>query len=204
MARRKISPELKEAILDLPIKEKDKLLMRLIPKGKNLIEQLEFKLLEGGETTEERRAEVDEEMSTLLNHYSHYDYTSRHSVSILRDLSGKINHHISITKDKYGEAELNLKMINTSFEFTKLESGMLSKMVDEKYYDYILKRLIKVLKIIGGLHSDYHLDFSEKLTEFYELAKPNEALLVYADFHGLDINDLEYGEVPDQYLKVKK
>ena len=204
MARKKISPELKNAILELPMKEKDKLLMRLIPKGRNLIEQLEFKLLEGGETTEERRAEVDDEMTTLLNHYSHQEYISRHSVSILRELSGKINHHISITKDKYGEAELNLKLINTSFGFTKLQSGMLSRMVDEKYYDYVLRRLIKVLKIIGGLHSDYHLDFSDRITEFYEIVKDNDALKVYAELHGLDVGDLEYGDVPEQYIKTKK
>lgn len=178
--------------------------MRLIPKGRNLIEQLEFKLLEHGETTEERRAAVDDEISTLLNHYSHHHYTSKHSVSILRDLSGKINHHISITKDKYGEAELNLKMINTSFDFTDLQSGMLGRMVDDRFYDYVLKRLIKVLKIIGGLHSDYHLDFSDRLTEFYEIAKANDSLQVYADLHHLDINDLEYGDVPEQYIKSKK
>ena len=204
MARKKISPELKAAIIELPIKEKDKLLMRLIPKGRNLVEQLEFKLLEGGETTEERRAEVDDEITALLNHYSHHHYVSRHSVSILRELSGKINHHISITKDKYGEAELNLKLINASFEFTDLQEGMLSRMVDEKYYDYVLRRLIKVLKIIGALHSDYHLDFSDRITEFYEIVKDNDALKVYAELHGLDVVDLEYGDVPEQYIKSKK
>jgi len=147
-------------------------------------------------------AEVDDEITALLNHYSHHHYVSRHSVSILRELSGKINHHISITKDKYGEAELNLKLINASFEFTDLQEGMLSRMVDEKYYDYVLRRLIKVLKIIGALHSDYHLDFSDRITEFYEIVKDNDALKVYAELHGLDVVDLEYGDVLQRRLMI--
>ena len=39
-------PELKNAILDLPSKEKDKLLLRLINKDETLVEHLHFQLLE--------------------------------------------------------------------------------------------------------------------------------------------------------------
>ncbi len=201
--RRKISPELKQEILNLPMKEKDKLLIRLIPKAKNLIEQLEFKLLELSETTEERRADVDDELSSLLNHYQGHEYSSKHSVRILRDMSGRINHHVAITKDKYGEAELNLRIVLASLGFTRLEGGMLGRMVDEKYYDYIIKRMIKVFKLIGGLHSDYHLDFSDQLTEFYQLTKDNSAFEAYADLYDLDLQELEYGNIPDAYQKNK-
>lgn len=201
--RKKISPELKQEILNLPMKEKDKLLVRLIPKAKNLIEQLEFKLLELSDTTEDRRSEVNDELTSLLNHYAGHEYSSKHSVRILRDMSGRINHHVAITKDKYGEAELNLKILISSLDFTHLEDGMLGRMVDEKYYDYILKRMIKVFKLIGGLHSDYHLDFSDKLTEFYEMTKDNSAFEAYAELYNLDLQELEYGNIPDAYQKSK-
>jgi DNA repair exonuclease SbcCD ATPase subunit len=46
--------ELKKAVLDLPQKEKDKLLVRLISKDKMLIKQLHFQLLENAEDLEER------------------------------------------------------------------------------------------------------------------------------------------------------
>lgn len=199
--RKKISPELKQEILNLPMKEKDKLLVRLIPKAKNLIEQLEFKLLELGETTEDRRGELNDELMSLLNHYNGHQYSSKHSVRILRDMSGRINHHVAITKDKYGEAELNLKIVIASLNFTRLESGMLGRMVDEKYYDYIIKRMIKVFKLIGGLHSDYHLDFSDQLIEFYEAINENEAFKAYAGLYDLDLQELEYGNIPDAYQK---
>lgn len=39
-------PELKNAILDLPSKEKDKILLRLINKDETLVEHLHFQLLE--------------------------------------------------------------------------------------------------------------------------------------------------------------
>ena len=50
----KISPELKTAILELPEKEKDKLLLRLIRKDRTLIQQLHFQLLEGPTDLEDR------------------------------------------------------------------------------------------------------------------------------------------------------
>ena len=55
MPRVILSKELVKEITKMPVKEKDKLLMRLIRKDGLLAEQLEFQLIEFGETTEERR-----------------------------------------------------------------------------------------------------------------------------------------------------
>lgn len=199
----KISPELKEAIQALPIKEKDRLLIRLIPKAKNLVEQLEFKLLEHSETTEERRADVDDQITYLLNHYEGNAFHSKYVVSILRDVSGKINHHISITKDRYGEVELNLKMLNACFGFSNLQKGNLGRMIDEKFYEYVLKRLAKILKIAGALHSDYHLDFSEGLEDLYAKFDEYPEMCHFADRLMIPYEELEGGNIPDQYIKHK-
>ncbi len=199
----KISPELKEAIHALPIKEKDKLLIRLIPKAKNLVEQLEFKLLEHSETTEERREEVDERLTYFLNHYAGNAFHSKYVIKLLREGSGKINHHISITKDRYGEVELNLKMLNACFEFVNLQKGNLGRMVDEKFYLYVLKRLAKILKIAGALHSDYHLDFAEGLEAMYEKFNDFPELCHYAEELMIPYEELEGGNIPDQYIKRK-
>ncbi len=197
----KISPELKVAIQSLPIKDKDRLLMRLIPKAKHLVEQLEFKLLEHGETTEERRGEVDLEVTRLLDHYSGNSFHSKYVTKILREISGKINHHVTITRDKYGEVELNLKMLTRCLEFVNLQSGNLGRMVDEKFYQYFIKRLIKIMKILGGLHEDYHIDFSEQIEELYAHFVNNDAMSYFADKLLFPYSELEGGNIPQHYLK---
>jgi hypothetical protein len=50
--------EFKEALLDLPIKEKDKLLLRLLKRDVPLANQLYFELV-STQTVEERRAELE-------------------------------------------------------------------------------------------------------------------------------------------------
>ena len=53
-----INPELKRAILDLPEKERVKLLLKLIGKDAVLIKQLHYQLIEGVESLDEKRNEV--------------------------------------------------------------------------------------------------------------------------------------------------
>ena len=55
-------PELKSAILDLPIKEKDKLLLRLINKDETLVEHLHFQLLEDENDLIDRTKKVYEKI----------------------------------------------------------------------------------------------------------------------------------------------
>ena len=58
----------------MPDKEKDKLLLRLIPSNSGLVDRLEFELLEYGETQQERREELAGEIVDQLKiaHQSFY------------------------------------------------------------------------------------------------------------------------------------
>ena len=76
MARAKLSEELKKEIKALPSKEKDKLLMRLIPKDSKLVDQLEYKLVEEEGTLEFRRDDMREYIQYSVNHYTHQYYSS--------------------------------------------------------------------------------------------------------------------------------
>ena len=60
--------ELKEAIIRLPQKEKDKLLIRLINKDQMLIKQLHFQLLENENDLWDRHRELEVELhETFMN-----------------------------------------------------------------------------------------------------------------------------------------
>src|SRR5690606_18915830 len=113
----KIDAVLQEAILELPQKEKDKLLLRLIRKDKTLINQLHFQLLEDENDLLARRdgalAALDDTlylMETRLE--SKRYYTAKDLLKSLRALSGIVNQHVLITKDKLGELELRLHILS--------------------------------------------------------------------------------------------
>ncbi len=163
MARIKLTDDLKKAISGLPAVQKDKLLFRLIAGNPTLAHKLIFELLEGGNTKDDRRAEVAAEISnTLAEHESHY-----HSPGILllhlRDLSGVINRHVATTRDKYGEVELNLLMLNETFDRYDARIRKVNYQKTRTFNEYVVKRALKLLGLIEKMHEDMRLDFKSDL-----------------------------------------
>src|SRR5690606_19015249 len=106
-------------ILDLPIKEKEKLLIRLIRKDKTLINQLHFQLLEDESDLHKRRETALSNIDAAINHietvkHNRY-YNPRKLLLDLRMISGYVNSHFLITKDKSGEIELRLHILLETF-----------------------------------------------------------------------------------------
>jgi hypothetical protein len=196
MARVTLSPELKKAISELPGKEKDKLLFRLIAKEEALAAQLEFKLLEGGDTTEVRREAVRHDIDRYLLAASAHFHSPGYLLLDLRSISGVITRHVKTTRDKYGEIFLNLFMLNRTFE---LLSVPLSRFPAHRAYtfnDYVVKRALKLLTLAGTLHEDYHLDFKADFQRLGQAFRNGKTIGEAAARHGLDINWLLSGAVP--------
>ena len=90
-------PELKQAIIDLPDKEKNQLLIRLINKDQILIEHLHFKLLEDDFDLIKRYEDLKNEISILIKDHSEMIKTvglhqrSKFVLSLIRDLSAANN-----------------------------------------------------------------------------------------------------------------
>jgi hypothetical protein len=156
----KIAKELQKAILELPDKEKDKLLLRLIAKNDLLVEQLQFQLMEDESNVQLRRDDVKDLILRTI--------TAVHMSSIgwllmdIRACSGAITRHVKVTKDKYGEIELTLFLL----ERVLLENGDVfqtySRKLD-KLMPYFLKKVESIVKKIKGFPEDYHLDFAPAL-----------------------------------------
>lgn len=186
MARVKLTSELKKAISALPSREKDKLLFRLVPKDEILVAQLEFRLLESGDTADLRREELRQTIERALQRAANNYYSPGYLLLDIRAISGQINRHVKVTKDKYGEIELNLFMLNRTLELLGGQLRFASPWHSRTLNEYMAKRVLKLLKLLEKIPEDYHADFRPG---FQQLA---EALSAQGNFtrvaKGLHLN----------------
>ncbi|MBW8362541.1 MAG: hypothetical protein K0M56_10190 [Kaistella sp.] len=192
--------ELKEAISNLPSSEKDKLILRLLKKDRLLTERLLFELV-SEQTADQRRDAVkqrlDSEIKRATQNFRSADYLNVE----IRSMSGIISEHVFITKDKLGEAWLNLWMLNQVLKLNKENLSVRSRN-DQKFNIAVIARIFKVMLIIDKLHEDYFTELSDELKELGILIANNHNLMMTAKHHGLDINWLTPGNVPENIAEI--
>ena len=151
----KLEKDLQEAIVAMPQKEKDKLLLKLITKDDVLTQQLQFQLVEAGDTMESRRDDIRKSIDKLyrIDHYS-----SGYLMMDMRYVSGDITRHIKVTKDKYGEVELTIKLLKECFE-KQLKWIQKYSAKTDTLANYVAKRTDAILKKLIKLHPDIQFDF---------------------------------------------
>lgn len=170
----KVIPELKDAILSLPEKEKDKLLLRLIRKDKTLIQQLHFQLLEDEIDLEERKTNafklLNEQIESIGWELKTQKYHQpKRLLTELRALSGIINHYHLITKDKAGELEMRLHILDEVFVHAASHFSY-HNYSNEKLLIYIAGRIKNIFLSYGRLHEDLQYDYIEKFNEVLNFA----------------------------------
>ncbi len=164
-----LSNEIKQAIVLMPAKEKDKLLLRLIAKDENLVQRLEFELLEQGETMQERRDEIKRR---ILRTAQMHHYTPGLMMMDMRDLSGDISKHVKVTKDKYGEIELNLYLLNTFFD-QQLNLLLVHNSKSDSCAEYIAKKTATLINNANKLNEDYYIEFEADINKLLSYVHNN-------------------------------
>lgn len=158
----KLTEDLASAVKSLPNKEKDKLLLRLIRKDKVLIEQLYFQLIEGGETMLERRRLIADTLEDLMDTPS----LPLHRLSLnIREANRRIQHHIKITKDAYGEVALYMSLLTLLLAY----HGSICRnrtYAHRKILQWLDHRIPWLEKKYNKLEEDYRLDFA---TQWHEI-----------------------------------
>ncbi len=159
-----ISEELKKAIVQMPQKEKDKLLLRLVGKDENLVQRLEFELIEQGDTIQIRRDDIKRRILKVAK--MTHD-TPGWMMMDMRSFSGDISQHVKITKDKYGDIELTLYLLLTFFEY---QSGMLliHNSKSDSCAEYIAKKTDGLLKKLNKFDPDYFVDFERDVQKLLD------------------------------------
>ncbi len=167
-------PELKEAILDLPPKEKDKMLLKLISKDTVLMNQLHFRLLEDETDLHDRqqqvRAKLEKQLERIDAQTTQRKYTARNLLSDLKSASGIVNEHVRITNDKMGEIDMRLYILEQSIiRYGKQYMGE-ADYFNGRLLAYQATRLKTILGKYQTIHEDLQFDFRERLNEVLHVA----------------------------------
>ncbi|MDX2133188.1 MAG: hypothetical protein SFV52_00275 [Saprospiraceae bacterium] len=161
----KLNDRLKNAISALPGKEKDKLLFRLVAKDAKLIRRLEFELLEGGETRDDRSQELRDNIVKNLAKSGDDVMTPGWVLMELRFWNARITEHVQATKDKEGEVALTLFMLNESL---RRHRAMILRYPDHRsatLADYLVRRADALMTKAGKLHEDLRWELRKDMNE---------------------------------------
>lgn len=191
------SKEFKEALSHLTNKEKDKLLFRLLKKDKILAKRLEFELISPS-TVEDQRAEMERKVEEKVQHFSDRFYSLGYLNMDIRYLSGEITEHVKVTKDKFGEASLNLLLMKEVLKHNNqniINTG--SPRQFSKLGVALVARIYRILVLIDKLDPDYFIEFETNLKELGLLIGDNPRLMKMCIFTGLDVNWLIQGDIPE-------
>lgn len=160
-----ISKELENAILNLSQKEKDRHLLRLISKNNLLREQMQYTLLEDESDLIWRREEIKDLTEQLLDR--RYSYSGV-LLKDIRLLSAIIIWHRRVTKDKYGEVELALSLLEKVLDKHQIHINRSGRKSDSMRV-YLVRKAIAVIKYIDALHEDFRFDFVSRMNKVLSL-----------------------------------
>lgn len=162
----KIHDELKKAIVLMPQKDKDKLLLRLIAKDELLVEKLQFQLLEDSEIDKDGRArEVEAFIHNYIPQKGESYLTPGFLMMNMRRSNPKITRHVKVTKDKFNEVYLTIFLLLTAFRRHDTMLKSFPERRSETFVKYVTKRLVFIFKKLERLDSDYFVEIEEPFNE---------------------------------------
>jgi len=199
----KFEDDFKKAIKAMPEAEKDKLLLRLLKQDITLANQLYFELVDEG-TVETRREQMEARVVTMVERATNTYHSPGYLMMDLRYLSGEISEHVKVTHDKFGEVHLNLRMLALALSGNANRLNRESIGRAEKLYVYVVAKVFNMLVLMQKLHPDLCYDLQRDLQQIGELIGANPGMMRTAMAHGLDVNWLLHGEVPDNIAAMQK
>jgi len=188
-------PEFKKALQRLTETEKDKLILRLLKHDLVLANRLHFELLDN-DSVKDKREQLEASIIKKIERATETYYSSGYLLMDAREISGDINNHVSITKDKYGEISLNCLLLKKLLE---LNSNRIETENYGKAYMlciYIIAKIFKILLLMQKQHDDLYLDFRRDIETIGEFIGNNPNLMKTAIYNGLDVNWLIQFNIP--------
>jgi len=151
-----LPPDLRRALLQLPSKEKDQLLVRLVGQDALLTEQLSFRLLEGPDALEARRAALRRLVDDPVRGFHQ---TPNDLLVILRQLQSRLAHHARVTGDALGENELSWRLLAGVFAQQPALTARLHGPT-QPLLQHLTRRAALTLQQAATLHPDYLLELA--------------------------------------------
>jgi hypothetical protein len=197
------SDEFKEALSNISVNRKDKLILRLLKKDLDLANQLHFELLDDGNIDEKRNkiaAHIKDRIARTYLNASNLGWI----LSDIRYLSGDISYYVKITKDKYGDPYLNLFLL---IEVLKKFNPIIPKGAPKKkakFCLYIINKAFKMVLQIHRMHDDLRFDLREDLSTLSSLFAQNDPLMKTCIHHGFDPNWFDPDLIPEDIVAYHK
>lgn len=152
-----LPPDLRRALFALPEKEKDHLLARLVAQDALLTEQLAYRLLEGPDALETRRAVLRAQVDDPVRGFHQ---TPNDLLVILRQLQARLAYHAKVTEDVFGEVDLSWRLLANVFRHQPEAVARLHGPT-QPLLQHLVRRTHEALKQANKLHADYHLELAE-------------------------------------------
>lgn len=199
-----LDKEFKEAVLNLSATEKDKLLLRLLKKDTALIDKLHFELV-SDLSVDEVRANMALKIKQKVSSTTRYAFNPRQVLTQVRSISAEIAYHVKTTKDKFGDASLNLLLLN---EFMQKHKANLKRAHHSeklrKLLIYIISKAYRALVTIDALHEDYFLDLEKDLKLLGQAFLENQRLEDFCVSCGFDVDWLINADLPEDIKEIYK
>lgn len=121
-----------------------------------LTEQLAYRLLEGPDALEDRRAVLRQQVDDPVRGYHQ---TPNDLLVILRQLQARLAYHARITEDAFGEVELSLRLLANVFVH---QPNLVARLhgPTQPLLQHLVRRAHDALKQAEKLHPDYHLELA--------------------------------------------
>jgi hypothetical protein len=196
-----LSADLKKAIQFLPEAEKDKLIFRLLRSNPKIESELMFELVDT-DTVEQKRDIIQLHVESEVKRMSNRFYSPGQLMMELRYLSGTINEHVTITKDKIGEIVLNSIMIREALNYNNLILSKTKLNAMHKMGLYVISRAFKILLLIHKQHEDLRVEFRDDVQTIGKLIGENPNLMKIAIHNGFDVNWLIQFNWPENLPEI--
>ena len=156
-----LPPDLRRALLQLPQKEKDQLLARLVAQDAVLTEQLTYRLLEGLDALESRRAAL---RALVVDPVRGFHQTPNDLLVVLRQVQARLAYHAKITDDAFGEAELSWRLLANVFRY---QGPIVTRLYGptQPLLQHLVRRTQEALKLSHRLHEDYYPELAATASE---------------------------------------
>jgi hypothetical protein len=202
----KLDDEFKEALSRLSEKEKDKLIFRLIKHDLKLANRLRFELLQEYTVEESRdriKNMVQKVMERLLDDDPKY-YSSMDLLWSIKDFISQINEHVATTKDKYGEIELTLFLLNKALKVYVQKELSQQSLYDNRMEQYVINKCMRTLLLIQKMDRDFWLDFNEDLMGIRSAFAQTHKLMKLSIYNGFDVNWFNLDDLPEDLPLIYK
>jgi hypothetical protein len=200
----KIDKEFKRALNELPDGEKDKLVAMLVRRDKKLAKRLHYELI-GDFTKEDLQNEFYENVAFAFENIQQSYFKPIDLSRALRKMSSEIASYLFTTKDKYGEALLNLYLMNKAFKYFSDEINTFSgSEKGRKLAVYIVNKTFNLRISINKMDSDLYIDFQEDLAKLGGYFEKNHGIKQTCKYHGFDTDWLLEREVPENIDLIRQ